>query len=77
MSNEMDMPFTYGEGIVANVLKDEEINQTLVIHTATILSGGSGSGLFNTDGRLVGLNIYAMRGLGGAVDLSNIKEFMR
>lgn len=77
MSSEMDMPFTYGEGIVGNILTDPEINQTLVIHTATLLHGASGSGLFNAEGKLVGINIYAIKGLGGAVDLTNIQEFLK
>lgn len=66
----------YGEGIVANILDDPDEMTLSVIHTATILPGASGSGLFNARGELVGINTATYHALTSAVDLTEIEYFL-
>lgn len=77
MSSEMDMPYTYGEGIVANIIRDIDTDTLQLVHTAVILSGASGSGLFNEHGELVGINIAKMGAISFAVDETIVKNFLK
>jgi S1-C subfamily serine protease len=74
MSSEEDMPYTYGEGVTANLILDEGV--LTVTHTASILQGASGSGLFNRKGQLVGINTAILRTLSMAVDISEVNYFL-
>lgn len=55
---------------------------SFILHTAMINSGSSGGGVFDRDGRLVGVNtitlggIFGWVGISGAVDLTTIQKFL-
>lgn len=77
VSSELDMIGTYGEGIVANVIIDAQLHNTpMIVHTAVIKPGASGSGLFNRNGELIGINTIAMGALSEAVDLFCVRQFL-
>lgn len=68
---------TYGEGYVANVIIDSDLNYTpMVLHTAAVRRGASGSGLFDKRGRLIGINTISMGALSEAVDIVPIRHFL-
>ncbi len=67
---------TYGEGIVSNIIKDPEADTISIIHTAAILAGASGSGLFNARGEVVGINTAMYHNLSNAVDLAELNYFL-
>ncbi len=75
INSENDTPNTYGEGVVENIIRDRDKVVSL-IHSATILHGASGSGLFNQDGELIGINTAIYQSLTNAVDVIEIKEFL-
>lgn len=69
---------TYGEGIVKNViLEDEYAFEThMIMHSAEISKGASGSGLFNKHRELVGINTLTFGASSEAVDISEIRRFL-
>lgn len=73
-SSEDDMIGTYGEGTVENIVIDQGV--PMIVHSASILPGGSGSGLFNSKGELVGINTITMGSLSKAVDMTAINYFL-
>lgn len=68
---------TYNEGMVNNFFEEDITNTLMILHSATIFQGASGSGLFNSKGELVGINTETVRSLTGAVDILAVKEFLR
>lgn len=76
ISSEYDMPGTYGEGIVENIVLDDEHSVLQICHSATILPGASGSGLFDKYGNLVGINVTVFQGLSFAVDETVLESFL-
>lgn len=76
LSSEDDMIGTYGEGLVENLIADEELGTPFVIHSVGILPGASGSGLFDRRGQLVGINVAILRSVSQAVDVSAINYFL-
>lgn len=71
-----DYEKTFNTGIVNNLIIDDEFNTASILHNAAIMPGASGSGLFNSEGELVGINVAIMRGFSEAVDLQEIKAFL-
>lgn len=65
---------TYNQGIVNNIIYDEEVLQ--IIHNASIMPGASGSGLFNSEGKLIGINVAMIHNLSEAIDYYEIKTFL-
>jgi S1-C subfamily serine protease len=74
VSTADDMPATYSQGIVANKIIDK--GQPLLLHTGPILPGSSGSGLFNKEGRLIGINNALYRGFTYAITVKDIRDFL-
>lgn len=74
VNNGDDFPKTYNYGIVNNIIYDEGVLE--LIHSATIMPGASGSGLFSFDGKLIGLNVARIYGLNEAVDYYEIEAFL-
>lgn len=76
-SSQDDSPGTYNEGIVANFIwnKDQD-DMPLIIHTAAILPGASGSGLFNRRGELVGINNMRQGAISSAVDILAVRHLL-
>ncbi len=68
---------TFGEGMVANIIKDPQTDTVSIIHTSPILPGASGSGLFNWRGQLVGINTAMYKNLSNAVDITEIEYFLK
>ena len=68
---------TYNEGIVNNLFEEEDTNTLQIMHNTLIWPGASGSGLFNSRGELIGINVAVMKGLSAAVDITVVKEFLR
>lgn len=71
-----DYADTYNEGIVSNIVLDEDTGTLQIMHTAGILPGASGSGLFDKDGNLVGINVAIMGAFSFAVDHYPIESFL-
>lgn len=71
-----DMIQTYAEGVVANLVLDPITSVPLIVHTAPILPGASGSGLFDKRGRLVGINVMTQKVFSLAVDLVTVHHFL-
>lgn len=76
MSTASGMAYTYNEGIVQNVLIDDDTHILSVVHSASILHGSSGSGLFNRWGRLIGINTAIQGPISYATDGAVIKGFL-
>ncbi len=70
-----ETPMTYAEGVVENIIRDQ-YNIISLVHSASILGGASGSGLFNSRGELVGINTATYKSLTNAVDLTEIQYFL-
>lgn len=71
------MQNTYNVGIVNNIIIDEDEGNTLnIVHSAVILPGASGSGLFNSKKQLVGINTATLKGLSEATDIKEIRIFL-
>jgi S1-C subfamily serine protease len=68
---------TYNSGLVNNVIIDEEYNILTIMHNAIILPGASGSGLFNSDAELIGINVAKLKEFSEAVDLQEIRAFLK
>jgi serine protease Do len=76
MTSGEDIANTYGEGVVANIFNDPENGTLSILHTAAILPGASGSGLFDSRGRLVGVNTAIYKNLSSAVDITAVEDFL-
>lgn len=76
MGNDDRMPFTFGKGYVKNVLIDNETHVLTIVHSASILGGASGGGVFDRKGRLVGINTMTYQGITYATDLEIIRGFL-
>lgn len=77
LSSEEGFIGSYNEGIVSNIIADPDLNMTaMIVHTAAIRHGASGSGLFNSKGALVGINTKTMGPLSEAVDAVTIRLFL-
>lgn len=70
-----DYAGTYSQGIVNNIIR-EEGDVVTVLHSAHILGGASGSGLFNEEGEIVGINVATLPSFSEAVDLYEIRRFL-
>lgn len=71
-----DFPGTYGEGIVKNIVALDDTTSPMIMHSAAILGGASGSGLFNRKGQLIGINVRAKSAISMAVNTSDVKCFL-
>ncbi len=67
---------TYNTGIVNNVILDDDNAILTILHNASIMPGASGSGLFNSSGELIGINVATIKSFSCAVDLYEIKSFL-
>lgn len=76
MGNDDRMPFTYGEGKVKNILIDDMTHTLTIVHSASILAGASGGGLFNKGGQLIGINVMSFQGVSFAVDITVVEGFL-
>jgi S1-C subfamily serine protease len=47
----------WSEGVIEQTINRDDTGQ-LLIHTADILPGNSGSGLFNREGVVIGVNVF-------------------
>jgi S1-C subfamily serine protease len=65
---------TYNQGIVNNIIADEGVLN--IIHNAVIMMGASGSGLYNYQRQLVGINVAVIHGLSEAIDVYEIRAFL-
>ena len=74
VSNADDMDGTHTKGMVTNHIYMDF--QHLIVHSAMILKGSSGSGLFDAKGRLVGINTMLIGPFTFAVDIDEIREFL-
>jgi len=68
---------TFNSGIVNNLIIEEETDILTILHNAQIMPGASGSGLFNAKGELVGINVAMLKTFSEAVDIYEIKSFLR
>lgn len=68
-------------GIIGNTDRDSNINDAHHLQTdAAINPGNSGGGLFDLQGRLIGINTWAMPGgssIGGAIRIDDIKSTLK
>lgn len=71
-----DIPGTYGEGVVKNVMIWDKDYPAMIMHSIAILAGASGSGLFDRKGHLVGINTRARAAISLAVNTSDIECFL-
>lgn len=68
---------TYSEGVVENiVLYNEDDTAESIWSTVPIRMGASGSGLFNKDGKLIGINVAKVEEGSLAVKTQDIKKFL-
>ena len=74
VSNADDMHQTYGTGMIMNIILDNKVEQ--LVHSAVILGGSSGSGLFDKRGRLIGINVARMGAVSFAVSSKEIEAFL-
>jgi len=70
------IPGNWNQGIVSNLIIDPDTNTHQILHTASILSGASGSGLFDKKGHLIGINTMTQGAMAYAVDISEIRAFL-
>ncbi len=68
---------TFNTGIGNNFVDYEVTKNFMILHSATIVPGASGSGLFNEWGELVGINTDAVRSLAEAVDITVVNQFLK
>lgn len=76
ISSEEWITQTYAEGIVENIYFDDFNHSPMILHSASIKGGASGSGLFNSRGQLVGINTINWEGLSEAVTAESISYFL-
>lgn len=67
---------TYNQGIVCNIVQVIKEEPKMIMHTGAILPGASGSGLFNSEGKLVGINVKGNRVFSLAVTIQDIRKFL-
>lgn len=67
---------TYAKGVVQNFVSIDESLPDMTLHSAAILPGASGSGLFDEKGNLVGINTRAAGPFSMAVTTKDILYFM-
>jgi len=67
---------TFAEGMINNIIEDEQYGALSILHSAVIAPGASGSGLFNSKGQLIGINTALVKGFSEAVDLLEIRVFL-
>lgn len=67
---------TYNQGMVNNLIDDVETGVQTILHSASIIQGASGSGLFNGRGELVGINTATLKPFSSAVDVTVINQFL-
>lgn len=71
-----DMIGTYAEGVIANLILDPVTETPQLLHSAPILAGASGSGLFDGRGRLVGINTMSNKVFSVAVSLLPMRHLL-
>lgn len=71
-----DLQGTYGEGVVENIVKIDELPSPGILHNIAIFQGASGSGLFDRKGRLVGINDMKQGALSWAINTATIERFL-
>lgn len=67
---------SFNKGIVNNIITDEEFKIATILHNAYIMPGASGSGLFNDNREIVGINVAVWKGFSEAVDIYEIHAFL-
>ncbi len=68
---------TYGTGIIENIIKYEsDDDYALILDSIKIMQGASGSGLFNSKGELIGINIATVDVGSLAVNTKEINTFL-
>ncbi len=68
--------YTFNTGMVNNIIVDEETSTLTIMHSASILPGASGSGLFNKNKELIGINVASLKYFTEAVDIYEIQAFL-
>lgn len=69
-----DLPDTFNEGVISNLVIEEGV--PMIMHTASIDYGASGSGLYDTHRNLIGLNVLKDSPFAYAVYIDVIREFL-
>lgn len=74
---------TYYNTLTVGVVEKVLSSNNLIEHQATINPGNSGGGLFNTAGRLIGINVSKLSpdnevvdNIGFAIDISKVRSFL-
>lgn len=67
--------WTFTLGVISYVEREIDSGK-FIQHDALINPGSSGGGLFNLNGELIGLNARGGEGIGFAVPITQIKEFL-
>ncbi len=65
---------TYNTGMVNNLITEE--STLTILHSALMMFGASGSGLFNSQCQIVGINVANVQNFSEAVDVREIKAFL-
>ncbi len=68
---------TYNQGVVMNKYIDGDSGSITLLHNALIVPGASGSGLFSGNGKLVGINLFVLHGLSGAISIEEVSKFVK
>lgn len=76
LSSEDNMPGTFTQGIAANVYLDPEYFTPQIVHTCPMIGGASGSGLFDKDGQLIGVNVQTQGVVSYAVETTRVRHFI-
>ncbi len=76
LSSEDGMAGTYATGIVANRYLDPDYLTPQIVHTCPMVGGASGSGLYNSKGELVGINVQTLGVVSYAVDTLRVRHFI-
>lgn len=82
MGSPLGLGWSFTLGVISNpdqLLREDSTGQIFghfIQHDVLMASGSSGSGLFNIKGELVGMNSIGGRGIGLAVPITRIKEFL-
>lgn len=82
MGSPQTMGWTFTMGVISAVDRELKNSYTdhseghFIQHDVLINPGSSGSGLFNIQGQLIGLNSRGGSGMGYAVPITQIKEFL-
>lgn len=70
------MPGTYAEGMIENIVFDKQFHNAFYLHSAFIFEGASGSGLFNGEGELIGINTIKWGSATESVTLETVQYFL-